>query len=322
MQRAIYDEVREGCAWVAERSTHVRIVRERIAAYAGSLPLGRIAQPALDPAHHYLVDVPDETAAFVLTLDTINFGSGYFPQLRKRPGLSGYFTVATSLTERFQTHGPYAAGDLARLNGEDCAYVFGQSLDDPTVAELMDLFARALNDLGTYVGEQWAGSFTALIESAGGSADALIRLLAAMPFYRDVEHYAEREVPFYKRAQLTAADLALALPDHPLGRFDDLDRLTIFADNLVPHVLRVDGVLEYDTALLARIERGELIPAGSPEEVEIRACAVHAVELIAAHLRDQGHVVTSASLDYLLWNRGQEPGYKAVPRHRTRTVYY
>jgi hypothetical protein len=24
----------------------------------------------------------------------------------------------------------------------------------------------------------------------------------------------------------------------------------------------------------------------------------------------------------LLWNRGQQPFYKAIPRHRTRTVYY
>ena len=49
---------------------------------------------------------------------------------------------------------------------------------------------------------------------------------------------------FYKRAQIVAADLALA----GVARFRDLDRLTIFADNLVPHVLRCDGVLVYDAA--------------------------------------------------------------------------
>ena len=50
---------------------------------------------------------------------------------------------------------------------------------------------------------------------------------------------------FYKRAQIVPADLALA----GVAEFDDLDRLTIFADNLVPHVLRVDGVLAYDAEL-------------------------------------------------------------------------
>jgi hypothetical protein len=325
MEQPIYDAVRAGCAWVAERSQQVRIAHDRIPSYAESLPLERIAQPTLDPAHHFL-GVPEETVAFVVTLDAINFGSGYFPRLRKRPGLSGYFTVATALTERFRAHGPYSADELAVLTAEDCAFVFGQSLDDPAVAELMELFARALNDLGTYLSARWDGSVVKLVEAAGGSADALIRLLAEMPFFRDVERYggrdAECEVPLYKRAQLTAGDLALALANHPLGQFADVDRLTIFADNLVPHVLRLDGVLEYDEALVARITREELIPAGSPEEVEIRACAVHAVELLAQHLRERGHAVTSAHLDYLLWNRGQEPAYKAVPRHRTRTVYY
>ena len=41
-------------------------------------------------------------AAYLLTLDTINFGSGWFPTLRKRPGCSGYFTVAWALSDRFR----------------------------------------------------------------------------------------------------------------------------------------------------------------------------------------------------------------------------
>lgn len=73
--------------------------------------------------------------------------------------------------------------------------------------------------------------------------------------------------PFYKRAQLACADLAHA----EVVRFRDLDRLTLFADNLVPHVLRVDGLLAYDEGLLARIESEELLEHDSAEEVEIRA---------------------------------------------------
>jgi len=101
-----------------------------------------------------------------------------------------------------------------------------------------------------------------------------------------------------------------------LAEFGDLDRLTIFADNLVPHVLRVDGVLRYDPALAAHIDAGHLLPPGR-EETEIRACAVHACELIAKELG-----VAPRELDVALWNRGQRPEYKAVLRHRTRTVFY
>jgi hypothetical protein len=55
-----------------------------------------------------------------------------------------------------------------------------------------------------------------------------------------------------------------------------------------------------------------------PEEVEIRACAVHAVELIVA--ARPGSV--AADVDELLWLRGQQPSYKASPRHRSRCTAY
>jgi hypothetical protein len=125
-----------------------------------------------------------------------------------------------------------------------------------------------------------------------------------MPFFDDVG--------FWKRAQITPNDLVLA----GVAEFSDLDRLTIFADNLVPHVLRVDGVLRYEPALAARIDAEELLPPGA-EEREIRACAVHACEILSRRLG-----VPARSIDVALWQRGQSPEYKAVPRHRTRTVFY
>ena len=90
----------------------------------------------------------------------------------------------------------------------------------------------------------------------------------------------------------------------------------------MPHVLRREGVLAYDPGLAARIDRGELLPAGSPEEVEIRAVALHAVELAVRALRARGVDASAQRLDYLLWNRGQRPEIKAHPRHRTRCPYY
>jgi hypothetical protein len=121
-------------------------------------------------------------------------------------------------------------------------------------------------------------------------------------------------VPFYKRAQIAAADLHLT----GIAPADDLDRLTLFADNLVPHVLRLDGVLEFDERLVGRIDAGFLLEHGSPEEVEIRACALHAVELLVA-----AHGNTTATVvDNVLWNRGALPRYKSRPRHRARTTAY
>jgi hypothetical protein len=322
----VLDAVRESCARVAERARFVRIEARRLRELARELAGTPAPEPGLDPVHHH-VGGPDATLAYVVTLDALNFGSGWFPHLRKRPGLSGYFTVANSLRERFETRGPWSAAELARATPALCAEVLGQDRSVPEVAELMGLFAEALRQLGGWLTERHAGRFAGPVEEADGSAARLVQLLAEMPFYRDVARYRELTVPFFKRAQLTAADLAAAFHGRGPGAFRDLDRLTIFADNLVPHVLRREGVLRYEPGLARRIDAGELLEAGCEEEVEIRALAVHAVELCVAEIAAAGGPArggpgSARELDQLLWRRGQRPDMKAHPRHRTRCTFY
>jgi hypothetical protein len=315
------DLIRERCAWVADRATQVHIDPERLAAYAATLPVDSLESNQDDPGRVALGD-PESTASFVVSLDAVNFGSGWFPTLRKRPGMSGYHTIATGLREHVEATGPLTAERLTSLDRAACCEIFGQADDDSPAAELMELFASAFNDLGAFLIERYDGSFLNLIDDAQHSAEALVSILGEMPVFHDVSEYHGVDVPFYKRAQITSLDLANAFDHAGPGRFDDLDRLTMFADNLVPHVLRVEGVLRYEPELAARIEAEELIPPGTPDEIEIRACGVHAVELIRADLTEQGHQVTSAQLDTYLWNAGAANRYKAIPRHRTRTVCY
>lgn len=318
----VFDRIRRACRDVAEAARFVRIDEAALSRYVGALRAPRLPSPEYDRDAHFL-GRQEETVAYVVTLDAINFGSGYFPHLAKRPGRSGYFTIAMALTDRFRRIGPLKAEELAGATGRACAALFGQNRQDPVVAELMDLFAQAWNSLGRDLVERFGGSFTRLVEAADGSAARLVGILDAQPFFHDVASYDGRDVPFYKRAQILASDLDLALRGEGWGRFSDLDQLTIFADNLVPHVLRVDGILSFNPDLVARIEREELLGAGSTEEVEIRACAVHAVERLVEELHARGRAATARDLDVYLWTRGQTPSYKATARrHRTRSVYY
>ena len=317
---SVFAAVRAAAARVMARARHVRIDEAALGALAGRL-LAAPPPPSWDPVAHP-VGTPAARLAFVLTLDAINFGSGWFPRLRKRAGRSGYYTVAMGLKDRFDAEGPWSAAELAALGPADLARVTGQTLDDPEVAELMALFARALVDLGVLLETRYGGRFEALVAAAGGSAARLVALLAEMPLYRDVSRYDDVEVPFYKRAQITVADLAIAFAGEGHGRFDDLDELTCFADNLVPHVLRREGVLHYAPALAARIDAEVLLAHGSPEEVEIRAAGVHAVEGLVAAIRAGGGRATAHAIDMALWHHGQRPEIKAHPRHRARCPYY
>jgi hypothetical protein len=276
------------------------VVEEAIEPYAATLPAE--SPPAPDLAGAGL----EQRAAFSLTLNAINFGSGWFPTLRKAPGMSGFRTVEAGL----RAHGPWTADGLAGMTRAGIAAAVGQ---DPG-HELIGHFAVHLRALGERVRDEEGGSFLALARSGDGSATRLVERLAGWPTWRDVSLYEGEEVPFFKRAQIAAADLALA----GLAPAHDLADLTLFADNLVPHVLRLDGVLEFEPGLVARIESGQLLRHDAPEEVEIRACALHAVELlVAAH-----GATTATAVDNVLWHRGGEPRYKAVPRHRARTTDY
>jgi hypothetical protein len=286
------DEVRAACAQIAAAAESVSIDLDALEQVRAGPP------PELDPVRHYLDGSPQDVAMYFLTVDTVNFGSGWFPTLRKRAGSSGYFTVAWAIADRFRADGPWTPAQLRAMGTEEIADTLGQPRDH----ELMALYAQALRALGAFLGDRDA---LGLVAAARGSAEALATQLAG-----GMALFADRG--FYKRAQIVPANLALA----GVARFGDLDRLTIFADNLVPHVLRCDGVLRYDERLAAHIDAGLLLPAGRRER-EIRACAVHACELIAERVGATEH-----ELDNWLWSRGQAPEYKARPRHRTRTVYY
>ncbi|MBV9410509.1 MAG: hypothetical protein JO148_02850 [Acidimicrobiia bacterium] len=246
---------------------------------------------------------------YAVTFNAVNFGSGWHPHLDKEPDSSGSVTMMTRLRRRFDDVGLFTASELAELTAATCAQLFGQRLRPP-VDELMALFARSLNDLGRFLLHRFDGSFDALVAAAGASADVLVRLLQEMPMYRDVTEYGVMTVPFLKRAQLTASDI---------GGFEDIDRLTLFADNLIPHVLRVEGALLLDGTLASAIDNGELLEPGGAAEVELRAAAVVVGERIAA---SSGGAMTPAVVDNRLWHRGQSTRFKAVPRPRIRSTFY
>ncbi len=331
LDESLPDHVRVACAWVAGRAGSVRIEERAIAAYAAELVDAERAQgeaggggppsPSTEPR---LAD-REARATFAICLDTINFGSGWWPTIRKRAGHTGFFTVAAGLVERFEGRGPWSAAELSALTAADVAAALGQDPDHPLMAE----FAASLGDVGAHVGGEYGGSFAAVVDAAAGSAPALAGLLGSWNAFADVSDYRGRAIPFFKRAQLAAADLDRA----GVADLRDLDRLTAFADNLVPHVLRVDGIVILDPDLKARIESGQLLEHGSPEEVELRAAAVHAVELLAAAMRETDRSkarrgergerpLSPAEIDSALWNRGRGERYKSVPRPRSRNTAY
>src|SRR5436853_2510675 len=138
------DDVRRECALIAGSARWVEIDLDA---------LDRIEPgpaPVLDPERHYLEGSREDVAAYLLTLDSINFGSGWFPTLRKRPGSSGYYTIAWALADHFRRHGRWSNEELRALDADTVADVLEQERGH----ELMKLYAEALNQLGAFLGDR------------------------------------------------------------------------------------------------------------------------------------------------------------------------
>ena len=142
---------------------------------------------------------------------------------------------------------------------------------------------------------------------------------------------APRVVYVLKKAQLMIAELYLRFHKDPQLRsvfgYSDIDRLTVFSDNVLPAVLRATGVLKYSDSLAKSVDEGERIKKRD-EECAIRASAIVACEKIVAaynakHEAD-GNIpkLTSSTLDYHLWLLGKKEEYRKLKRHSTYSGFY
>ncbi len=313
----------DGVRWVVGNSQHVAIDGARLAQVCDGL----------DPAELTLPDwrvpvVPrwrdERLVDFILLFNSINFCYWGEPKwtvvLRGQP-YDGAFGMMAALTRALEDE------DVALLDGAFLAdigarqfrHIMRGNVPIPLEAERLAIW----REVGPLLAREYAGRWHNVVRQASGSAVSLVELLVErFPSFNDAAEFEGRPVAFYKRAQLVPGMLAQAYGGEGWGRFDDFDRLTVYADYKLPQVLRRMGILVYDEPLTALVDSQTLIPAGSPMEVEIRAATVWAGELLRQALSRRDPRITACHVDYWLWETGQwkQPGDQ--PYHRTVTTAY
>lgn len=195
-------------------------------------------------------------------------------------------------------------------------------LNWPRPLPLEDERVRLLHEVGFVLERKFDGKASNLVNSSGKSAAKLVELLSSnFPGFRDHLMYKGHQIFLYKRAQIFVADLWGAFKGQGYGEFDDIGAITMFADYIVPAVLQQLGVLRYDVSLSKKIEANSEIVSGSEEEVELRACSVHAVEKMRELIKKKkGEKVLSVDLDLWLWSVGVQ--CPSLQYHRTLSIYY
>ena len=268
-------------------------------------------------------DDSERAATYVLVLDALNFSFWGEPRWRvsyQGHVLNGYWALAASLRRAIERGHPILdAQFLATIDESAVQAIFAGEAEIPLltdrVANLREV-GRGLQTAG--------GSFAPIVAAAARSGEALVTdLVRRFPSFDDVATYDGEQVRFYKRAQILVSDLYGSYEGYGLGAFDDLERLTAFADYKIPQVLREAGILVYAPALGKVVDRRQEIPPGDPREVEIRAATIWGCELLRRCLADQyGRPTMRAfEIDWLLWSDAQDREIER-PYHRTRTIFY
>lgn len=171
-----------------------------------------------------------------------------------------------------------------------------------------------LKEAGQVLVDKFGGNFSNVLDGADGDAVQLVKIIYEnFSSFRDISQYQGREVYLLKRAQICAYDLSLNMENG----LRNVGQLTAFADYKLPQMLRKFGVISYAPELANKIDSYVLLPAGSGEEVEIRANTIWAVELIRQRLQKYPAV----QIDNALWLLSQDQS-NVMPYHRTYTIYY
>jgi hypothetical protein len=223
----------------------------------------------------------ESTVNFIFLMDLLNFSfwserseEDRFSVEYKGRKWTGYWSLVAAIQRALDEGIPITSSDYWQsedeLTEEQMAYIFRSATDEPmpllkTRLELMRAAGKVLYD-------KYDCSFLTCIQKANHSAAALVNLLAEdFWVFNDTVKFENRNaVRILKRAQILVADIWAAFDGQGYGEFEDIDKITMFADYRIPQVLHTLGCLQYAPVLEHAVRSKQIIESGHTWEVQIR----------------------------------------------------
>ncbi|EGG13478.1 UPF0553 family protein [Cavenderia fasciculata] len=253
----------------------------------------------------------ESTAQYIIVMDALNHC--FWPDESLE-----YHHLARGLKQAIEKDAHvFDAARLSQVTPATLHQWFGREL--PNIEER----CRLLREVGDALTQHFGGSIKELILSANHNASSLVDIVSRYFWgFRDTSIYKGRQIFLYKRAQIFVGDLWGAYEGKGLGKFKDIDRLTMFADYRVPQILRHMNVLQYSEELSALVDSKKEVAVGSEMELEIRAVTVQAVERMRDIFNKNHCSLLALEVDWMLWGRGEAMLDTLPPHHRTFTIFY
>ncbi|KAJ2225510.1 hypothetical protein IWW45_007842 [Coemansia sp. RSA 485] len=352
--------VLESAQYISEHSNDVFVPKEGVVQAAQQI-LERMKSSGYSTAewkkHPLNPSIADQSAIeWIFVVDSLNFSFWTSQPHKHQYAVSldgttyrGYWTLCAAINRAIRSGVDMAdARVYGNISEELMQMVF--RTDDPQSQEQMPMMEhriRVLHEVGRVLVDKYNGRFSNLVRGCEGSAQKLVEtVVKEFPCFRDEHRFDGRPVCLYKRAQILVADIWACFEGRGLGRFDDIDKVTMFADYRVPQALYHFGALRYSSRLLEFLRRSEaaviaaadeqevaddvpvvpgLLPSGHRWEVEIRGNSIWAVECIRQHIfKTTGVLVSAILIDFYMWDYSKlhADAMKNIPIHLTRSIFY
>ena len=314
---------------VVKAAELVRVNHEKISEVANWMAYEEFAKPDGSMLFDFGND-PDVLMDFTLVVNTMNFAfTDFSTGVKFETDYMGKRwcdseAMLACLHRAINAGIPFFSGEyLAKVTRKDLESVFAGTIEMPMLDERVVLF----NEVGRVLVEKYQGRYSKFVRSCAprlyANGDGLLeRLTTEFPRFRDVSSYQGADVHIYKLAQLGIWGMHLALSPRGAWKLEDADKLTAFADYIVPVGLRVMGIFEYAPALEQQINDLVEVKRDSDAEIELRASSIYVIAKMTEEInkrRPGMDPLLQPQVDFRFWKT-----YHAThwPHHLTKTVMY
>jgi hypothetical protein len=315
---------------VIEHSRDVRTNVDKIIEVAGWMAYEELPMPDYQMPFGVGQGSADDVIDFILTADCVDtaftdfsthvkFGVDYAG--RHWSDSDGLFACM----KRAMDNGiPILDGKfLAGVTRSEMERIFAANIELPMLDEKMEIW----HQVGAVLAEKYRGRFHNFVKSCppriyDNGAGLIDRMVKEFPRFNDVSPYDGATIKIYKLPQLGTWFVYSALRKSGQFPLADVDKMTAFADYIVPVALRLLRIMSHSPELERAINTYQMIPRDSRQEVEIRAHCIYASALLCEEVnsrRPKDQQIIIPQIDARLWTHYHTTWW---PHHLTRTIMY
>jgi putative queuosine salvage protein len=315
---------------VIEHSRDVRTNVDRVREVAGWMAYEELPMPDYQLPFGIGQGSADETIDFVMTADSVDTAFTDFTNHTKfQVDYAGRHwsdsdALFACMKRALDNKIPILDGKfLASVTRPELERIFAGNIAMPMLDEKMEVW----HQVGAVLAANYGGRFHNFVRSCpprlyDNGKGLIDRLVKEFPRFNDVSQYDGHTIKFYKLPQLGIWFVYSMLRKTGHFHLDDIEKMTAFADYIVPVGLRLMGITSYSEKLENAINTYTLIPRDSAWEVEIRAHCIYATALLREEInkkRTPENKIIIPQIDARFWLPYHTTSW---PHHLTKTIMY